>query len=130
MPTVAATRGDLNAWWRVGLPIAAAFERVLFRVRVAGIHHVPSPGPAILAFDHVSVLDGPVPRDRGGVAAPRAVRFFVAAEIFAQPGEGLVPAPLSTRSRSAAGRADATRSTRGSDGRPTAPSRRSRPKGP
>ena len=57
VPTVAASHGDLNAWWRVGVPLAAAIVRLLFRLRVAGIHHVPLDGPAMLAFVHVSVLD-------------------------------------------------------------------------
>ena len=54
-----ALRGDLNIWWKLGVPIAELIVRPLFRVRAAGIHHVPLDGPAVLAFVHVSVLDGP-----------------------------------------------------------------------
>jgi 1-acyl-sn-glycerol-3-phosphate acyltransferase len=85
-----AVRGDLSVWWRFGVPIAVLIERALFRVRVAGIHHVPLEGPAILAFVHVSVLDGP------GLAAEvawrrrRTVRFLVASEIFGQPVSGWI----------------------------------------
>jgi 1-acyl-sn-glycerol-3-phosphate acyltransferase len=88
MPAVAAARGDLNAWWRVGVPIAAAIVRALFRVRVAGIHHVPLAGPAILAFVHVSVLDGPCLAAEVAWRRRRASRFLVASEIFAQPVSG------------------------------------------
>jgi 1-acyl-sn-glycerol-3-phosphate acyltransferase len=82
--TGAASRGDLNAWWRVGVPLAAAIVRLLFRLRVAGIHHVPLAGPAILAFVHVSVLDGPCLAAEVAWRRRRASRFLVASEIFAQ----------------------------------------------
>lgn len=88
IPAVAAPRGDLNAWWRVGVPIAAAIVRLLFRVRVAGIHHVPLAGPAILAFVHVSVLDGPCLAVEVAWRRRRASRFLVASEIFAQRVNG------------------------------------------
>ena len=88
IPTVVAARGDLNAWWRVGAPIAAAIVRVLFRVRVAGVHHVPLAGPAILAFVHVSVLDGPCLAAEVAWRRRRASRFLVASEIFAQTVNG------------------------------------------
>jgi 1-acyl-sn-glycerol-3-phosphate acyltransferase len=58
--------------------------RLLFRVRVVGIHHVPLDGPAILAFVHVSVLDGPCLAVEVAWRRRRATRFLVAAEIFAQ----------------------------------------------
>ena len=88
LPAVRASRGDLNAWWRVGAPLAAAFVRLLFRLRVAGIHHVPLAGPAILAFVHVSVLDGPCLAAEVAWRRRRASRFLVASEIFAQPMNG------------------------------------------
>ena len=82
VPAVGASRGDLNGWWRAGVPIAAAAVRLLFRVRVAGIHHVPLDRPAILAFVHVSVLDGPCLAVEVAWRRRRATRFLVAAEIF------------------------------------------------
>lgn len=75
-------RGDLNLWWRIGAPIALAIERLVFRVRVAGIHHVPLAGPAILAFDHISVLDGPCIAIETAWRRRRETRFLVAEEIF------------------------------------------------
>ncbi len=81
-------RGDLNLWWRLGVPLAAAIVRVLFRVRVTGIHHVPLAGPAILAFNHVSVLDGPCIAVETAWRRRRATRFLVAAEVFDQPVSG------------------------------------------
>jgi 1-acyl-sn-glycerol-3-phosphate acyltransferase len=57
-------------------------------VRVAGIHHVPLEGPAILAFVHVSVLDGPCLAAEVAWRRRRTVRFLVASEIFDVPVSG------------------------------------------
>lgn len=81
-------RGDLNVWWRFGIPLLVPIERALFRVRVAGIHHVPFTGPAILAFAHISVMDGPCLAIEVAWRRRRVVRFLVAAEVFQQPVSG------------------------------------------
>jgi 1-acyl-sn-glycerol-3-phosphate acyltransferase len=81
-------RGDLNGWWRFGIPLVVPIERALFRVRVTGIHHVPLAGPAILAFDHISLLDGPSLAIEVAWRRRRAVRFLVAAEVFEHPVTG------------------------------------------
>jgi 1-acyl-sn-glycerol-3-phosphate acyltransferase len=86
--TERAARGDLNVWWRFGAPIAVLIVRALFRVRVVGIHHVPLEGPAILAFVHVSVLDGPCLAAEVAWRRRRTVRFLVASEIFDMPVSG------------------------------------------
>jgi 1-acyl-sn-glycerol-3-phosphate acyltransferase len=80
MPLVAG--GELNRWWRVGLPIVAPLVRIVFRVRVVGVEHVPLSGPAILAFNHTSALDGPVLAIELGRRIKRESRFLVAAEFF------------------------------------------------
>jgi 1-acyl-sn-glycerol-3-phosphate acyltransferase len=85
-----ALRGDLNIWWKLGVPIAELIVGALFRVRVAGIHHVPLDGPAILAFVHVSVLDGPSLAAEVAWRRRRTVRFLVAAEIFDVPVSGWI----------------------------------------
>jgi 1-acyl-sn-glycerol-3-phosphate acyltransferase len=85
-----ALRGDLNIWWRLGAPIVVLLVRAVFRVRVAGIHHVPLDGPAILAFVHVSVLDGPCLAAEVAWRRRRTVRFLVAAEIFHVPVSGWI----------------------------------------
>jgi 1-acyl-sn-glycerol-3-phosphate acyltransferase len=82
------SRGDLNFWWRVGIPLVLPIERALFRVRVTGIHHVPFAGPAILAFVHISVLDGPCLAIEVAWRRRRAARFLVAAEVFDVPVTG------------------------------------------
>ncbi len=80
MPLVAG--GELNRWWRVGLPIVAPLVRILFRLRVVGAEHVPLHGPAILAFNHVSALDGPVLAIELARHIKRESRFLVASEFF------------------------------------------------
>ena len=85
-----AAHGDLNAWWRFGVPVVVALERALFRVRVTGIQHVPLAGPAILAFDHISVLDGPCLAAQVAWRRRRMVRFLVAAEVFDVPVTGWI----------------------------------------
>lgn len=83
-------RGDLNQWWRFGVALAAPIVRLLFRVRVAGVHHVPVTGPAILAFNHISVLDGPCIAVETAWRRRRATRFLVAAEMFRVPVSGWI----------------------------------------
>jgi 1-acyl-sn-glycerol-3-phosphate acyltransferase len=83
-----ATHGDLNIWWRFGIPVVVPIVRALFRVRVVGVHHVPLSGPAILAFDHISVLDGPCLAAEVAWRRRRVVRFLVAAEAFDVPVTG------------------------------------------
>jgi 1-acyl-sn-glycerol-3-phosphate acyltransferase len=78
-------RGDLNGWWRLGVLILGGLTRALFRIRVTGIEHVPMKGPAIVASNHVSVLDGialavVIARHRR-----RMTRFLTAAEFFRKP---------------------------------------------
>jgi 1-acyl-sn-glycerol-3-phosphate acyltransferase len=82
--------GDLNHWWRFGVPLAVPVVRLLFRVRVTGIHHVPFGGPAVLAFNHISILDGPCIAVETAWRRRRATRFLVAAEIFRVPVIGSV----------------------------------------
>jgi len=74
--------GDLNPWWRFGVPAALAIERLLFRVRVTGIHHVPLDGAGVVAFNHISVLDGPCVAIEIAWRRRRETRFLVAAELF------------------------------------------------
>jgi len=80
MPLVAG--GELNRWWRIGLLLVAPLVRIVFRVRVDGDEHVPLTGPAILAFNHVSSLDGPLLAIELVRHIKRESRFLVAAEFF------------------------------------------------
>lgn len=80
-----ARRGDLNGWWRSGVLALGAITRLLFRIRVIGIEHVPDRGPGIVAANHVSVLDGVALALVIGRHRRRMTRFLTAAEFFAKP---------------------------------------------
>ncbi len=68
--------------WRVARALLVPLMRAMFRVRVEGIEHLPASGPAILAFNHVSFLDGPCVAITTAWKRRRATRFLVAIEIF------------------------------------------------
>jgi len=78
---VPGSEPELNGWWRAGLAIVGPALRLLFRIRSAGVERIPRSGPAILAANHVSALDGILlaylVAQRG-----RPTRYLVAAEFF------------------------------------------------
>jgi 1-acyl-sn-glycerol-3-phosphate acyltransferase len=63
---------------------------LVFRVHVEGIEHVPLEGPAILAFNHSSVLDGPVVAIETARRRRRKIRFLIAAEIMNKGMVGVI----------------------------------------
>ncbi len=73
---------ELSPGWWVISTITVLLTRVFFRVLVEGANHVPARGPAIVAFNHVSVLDGPVLGGQVAKRRGRESRFLVAAEVF------------------------------------------------
>ena len=73
---------ELSPGWWVISTITVILTRVFFRVRVEGASNVPAQGPAIVAFNHVSVLDGPVLGGQVAKRRGRESRFLVAAEVF------------------------------------------------
>jgi 1-acyl-sn-glycerol-3-phosphate acyltransferase len=73
--------GDLNGWWSFGLAAVGWFVALCFRVRVVGVDRVPD-GPAVVAGNHVSALDGLLLAVATGRGARRMTRFLVAAEFF------------------------------------------------
>src|SRR6267142_6496698 len=75
---------ELSPGWWVISTITVILTRVFFRVRVEGASNVPARGPAIVAFNHVSVLDGPVLGGQVAKRRGRESRFLVAAEVFQQ----------------------------------------------
>src|SRR5262249_36889152 len=76
--------GDVHPWWLVGRWTAGAFFHGAFRLRFAGLGNVPVTGGALLAYNHVSVLD-PVVVALGADRRRRSVRFLSLAEAFEQP---------------------------------------------
>lgn len=82
--------GELNPWWRYGIRAASPLLRLLFRVRLTGLEHVPARGATLLAFNHVSPLDGPALAIAFTARTRRPVRFLVAAEFFRRRFHGWV----------------------------------------
>lgn len=77
--------GELNRFWVWGLRIAGPLLHALFAVRIEGLEHVPSTGPAIFVFNHVSTLDGIAVGIEVGRRLRRPTRFLVAAEFLHKP---------------------------------------------
>ena len=50
----------MDPLWTVGVPVVRALMSIVFDIRVEGDRHVPRTGPAIIAPNHISVLDGPL----------------------------------------------------------------------
>ena len=77
-------------WWKAGLYTVGTVARACFDIRLVGTHNIPREGPAILACNHISVVDPVIialaPSYRG-----RTVRFLAASEMFDKPfvGHGL-----------------------------------------
>ena len=78
-------RSELNWWWKIGIPIVAPMIRLWFKVRVEGLPHVPASRGAVLAFNHASVLDGPVLAGEIAARTRREVCFLVASEVSDHP---------------------------------------------
>jgi 1-acyl-sn-glycerol-3-phosphate acyltransferase len=78
---------EIDVWWAVARATAGTAARTLFRIRATGVGNLPSTGGALLAFNHVSVLDfifvGLPVVDRG-----RIVRFLGLSEDFERPLKG------------------------------------------
>jgi 1-acyl-sn-glycerol-3-phosphate acyltransferase len=82
--------GDLDGWWRLGIAVVGAATRLLFRLRVTGAERIPRTGPAVVAANHLSALDGIVLALVVGRDGRRMTRFLTAAEFFAHPLFGRV----------------------------------------
>ncbi|MGZ4155433.1 MAG: lysophospholipid acyltransferase family protein [Actinomycetota bacterium] len=75
---------EQDAWWLVARSLVGAFTGAAFRMRVTGVANIPRSGGALLAYNHVSVLDAifvgmPV------VRRDRIIRCFALSEDFERP---------------------------------------------
>jgi 1-acyl-sn-glycerol-3-phosphate acyltransferase len=70
-----------DPWYRAGVWTVGALTHVALRIRFHGLANVPRSGGAILAPNHISVLD-PIVIALGPVRIDRTVRFLAAAEFF------------------------------------------------
>ena len=60
---------------------AARLLRLIFRIRVTGLEHLPASGPVLLAGNHTGFLDGPVVF----ILLPRPSAFLVKSELYDSP---------------------------------------------
>ncbi len=75
---------EQDPWWVLATTAIGALAAATFRIRVAGLANVPSHGGALLAYNHLSILDAVfvgLPVSRTG----RIVRFFALSEDFERP---------------------------------------------
>lgn len=84
------TTSELNHWWSVVSTTSNVAMRAVFRVTIEGAANVPAQGPAIVAFNHVSVIDGPAVGIVVARTRRRESRFLVAAEVFDQRVAGWI----------------------------------------
>jgi len=75
-------RDERTLAYRIGTFFVGLAFRACFRLRSAGISHVPLEGHAIVAGNHVSALDGVVLGLFVSQQRRRMTRFLVAAEFF------------------------------------------------
>lgn len=71
-------------WWTVGRAAVGSLVRVGFRVRVSGAEHIPRTGGAVLASNHVSVLD-PIVVALAAGRRGRSIHYLVVADVFDRP---------------------------------------------
>ena len=61
--------------------LVAGLLRLLFRIRIYGLEHVPKSGPVLLAGNHTGFLDGPIVF----MFMPRPAMFLVKSELYSGP---------------------------------------------
>jgi 1-acyl-sn-glycerol-3-phosphate acyltransferase len=79
---VPGPKPELNGWWRAGLALVGPALRLLFGIRSAGVERIPRSGPAVLAANHASSLDGIVLAYLVARQRSRPTRYLVASEFF------------------------------------------------
>jgi len=55
--TAVQTNTECDAWWNVARATVGTVAATSFRIRIAGSEHIPRRGGALIAYNHVSVLD-------------------------------------------------------------------------
>ena len=78
-------RAGRDPWWTGGYWFLGGLFRLLFKIRYRGRQNVPHEGGAILASNHISVLDPVIIAIAATANSGRAVRFLAAAEYFRKP---------------------------------------------
>jgi 1-acyl-sn-glycerol-3-phosphate acyltransferase len=72
----------VSSFYAFGKLVAAPVMRLAWRPTVTGLENVPPDGPAILASNHLSMVDSPLL----GAISPRPLYFLAKNDYFVQPG--------------------------------------------
>lgn len=83
-PMAASSSEEIDGWWRIGRATVGTLCHAAFRLRTWGSENVPSRGGAVLASNHVSLLD-PITVAVAVTARGRSVRYLALAEVFEIP---------------------------------------------
>ncbi len=86
-PPPAMPGAELDPWWLFAKLTVGTLCRGFFRLHVHGLSNVPATGGAVIAPNHVSVLD-PIPIGVALVERGRAIRYLVLTEDYARPVVG------------------------------------------
>jgi len=76
---------EMDAWWRFGRATVGSLCRAAFRFRASGLENIPSRGGAVLASNHVSVLDPIAVAVSLVTMSGRPVRYLALSEVFEIP---------------------------------------------
>jgi 1-acyl-sn-glycerol-3-phosphate acyltransferase len=80
---------SVEPWFHIAKAVAIEPVRGWFRLRYAGLEHIPSAGPAIVACNHISYLD-PLTNASAICRAGRRPRFLAKDDLFRIPVIGSV----------------------------------------
>jgi 1-acyl-sn-glycerol-3-phosphate acyltransferase len=89
--SVPDTRPDpeRDPWWAATRITVGGLFNAAFRLRVVGADRIPAGGGALLAYNHVSVLD-PIPVALAAARGGRPVHFLALSELFEHGIVGMV----------------------------------------
>lgn len=82
------SRREWEPVWIVTIRALDLFVRIATRLRVTGLEHIPTTGPALIVANHVSFLDPVVLVVLGHRAARRRTRFIGVRAAFEHPISG------------------------------------------
>jgi 1-acyl-sn-glycerol-3-phosphate acyltransferase len=80
----AAGASERDLWWTMGRATLGTVVKTAFKLEVVGTRNIPASGGALIAYNHISVIDAPF------VALPvvdmgRVVHFFALSQDFERP---------------------------------------------
>jgi 1-acyl-sn-glycerol-3-phosphate acyltransferase len=76
-------RAEWDPWWIVTRLVAGSVFHAAFGLRIEGAEEIPASGGALLAYNHISVLD-PIPVALAAARRGRPVHFMALSELFEQ----------------------------------------------